>query len=91
MDGEFTATRVWRINADSEVSLTGTVEVVADPTMKILGITAVTTEETQFLDSDEMLISPDDFFAEALGSIVEVDGTLTEGNVIIVDEVEFEG
>ena len=90
MDGEFIATSAWRIIEDSEVSLLGTVEIVADPTMQILGITAVTTDETEFLDSNEMPISSDDFFAEALGSIVEVDGTLTEGNVIIADEVEFD-
>ena len=91
VDGEFIATSAWRIDADSEVSLLGTAEIVADPTMQILGITVVTTDETEFLDLAEMPISSDDFFSEALGSIVEIHGTLTEGNVIIADEVQFEG
>ena len=90
-DGTIIATRVLRLNPVSKVALEGPVTDILDPTFEILGVSVMTSGETEFLDSNEMPIISADFFSTVdIGSIVEAEGTLTEENVIIADEVEFE-
>jgi hypothetical protein len=87
----FIATSVLRVNPISKVSLEGPVTAVSDPTFEILGVSVMTSGETEFMDSNEMPLTPLDFFSTVdIGSVVGAEGILTEENVIIADEVEFE-
>jgi hypothetical protein len=90
-DGTVTATRVWRTNEVSDVSLEGPVTDFGASFVTILGVMAIPTEETEFLDSDELPISKEDFFSQiAIGGLVGVEGTLSPGNIIEADEMELE-
>lgn len=87
------AKRVERRNPEALVALKGPVTAVDVDNLQIeiFYVSAVTTEETEFQDSNEVPISAEDFFTEVqIGSIVEVEGTLMNGNIIHTEEVEFE-
>lgn len=87
--GALRATRLERDDDDDEVSLRGFVDAVSDPEFTILGVTILTDGATEFEDDDDSVISAADFFARALGRLVEAEGALLNGG-ILADEVEFE-
>ena len=88
---EIIAIRVERKSASSEVSLKGPVTSIAAPTIQILSVGAITTEETDFENSDDRPISASEFFGQLeIGTVIEVDGILTSGNVILTEEAELE-
>ena len=87
--GGIVATLLEREDFDDEVALRGFVESTADPNLIILGVTIETDGGTEFQDSSDQPITSADFFAQALGSLVEVTGTLSNGT-INADEVELE-
>jgi hypothetical protein len=85
------AKRLERRNPETLVAIKGPVTAVANPLIKIFGVSAVTTEQTEFLGANEVPISSAEFFDNVMiNTIVEVEGTLTDDNVIHVEEVEFE-
>ena len=83
------ATRLERDEDPGEVSVRGFVDAVNDPEFTILGITIQTNVDTEFDGADEIPIDAEDFFDQALGSLVEVEGE-NQGGIIIADEVEFD-
>ncbi|HNP36907.1 MAG TPA: DUF5666 domain-containing protein [Woeseiaceae bacterium] len=87
--GNFIATRVERDNDDTDIELQGFVATVNDPDFTILGVTIVTNINTEFQDVDDVPISAADFFAQADGKLVSVEGTLSNGQ-LIAEEVELE-
>jgi hypothetical protein len=80
---EVTATLLEREDDDDEVELLGFVETLADPEFFILGVTILTTPETEFDD-----LGRDEFFAQGEGRLVEVEGQLS-GDVLVAEEVEL--
>jgi hypothetical protein len=87
------AKRIERRNPEVLVAIKGPVTAVNADNLQIeiFGVTVVTTEETEFLDSNEVPLSAEDFFAEVqIGSIVEVEGSLMDGNIINAEEIESE-
>ena len=91
VDNIFIATRVFRVNPVSKVSLKGPVGAVADPDIEILGVIVTSTVETNFVNSTETPISAAEFFEEVqIGSLVEAEGELLDGNIISATKVEFE-
>lgn len=87
--GDFIATRVERDDDDTDIELRGFVEDVNDPEFTILGVTVETNAGTQFEDINDAPIGAADFFSQANGSLVDVDGTLNNGR-LIAEEVELE-
>ncbi|HKQ16299.1 MAG TPA: DUF5666 domain-containing protein [Steroidobacteraceae bacterium] len=78
------ASRLERRRAESEVRLRGIVDTATSPSFTILGVTIQTTAGTEFEDT-----TADDFFADAVGRIAEVKGTVS-GGVFTARAVEFE-
>ena len=78
------ASRLERRRAEDEVRLRGIVDTATSPSFSILGVTIQTTARTDFEGT-----SADDFFADAVGRIAEVQGTVS-GGVFTAREVEFE-
>ena len=78
------ASRLERRRAEDEVRLRGIVDTVSRPGFTILGVTIQTTARTDFEG-----VSADDFFADAVGRIAQVQGTVS-GGVFTAREVEFE-
>ena len=87
--GSITVTRLERDDNPGTITLRGIVDLVADPGFEILGIQIATDSNTDFENNAEQAISAADFFAQALGQLVEVEG-LNNGGSILADEVEFE-
>jgi hypothetical protein len=79
-----TATLLEREDDGDDVELTGFVQSLADPEFSILGVTILTTDETEFDDVDR-----EEFFSDAVGRLVEVEGQLS-GQVLVAEEVELE-
>ena len=90
MGNVVTAVRLERTNPALEVELEGPVTANSNPTFEILGVTAVTTIDTEFKDSNDVPISAAEFFAGLqVGAIAEVAGTLSGANVIDAAEAEL--
>ena len=83
------ATRVEREDPNGEVELRGFVETANNPEFVILGVTIQTNGSTVFRDENELQITANDFFTQALTRLVEAEGTLSNG-MIVADEVELE-
>lgn len=83
------ATRLERDDFDGEVALRGFVDSTAPPNFTILGVTIETNAGTDFEDRDDQSISSNEFFAQAMDSLVEATGVWVNG-VIVADEVELE-
>lgn len=75
-------------DGDDGVTLQARVQSVNDPDFTLLGVTVRTTVDTEFEDGDVEL-TPAQFFADAVGRIVEVEGTW-DGSVLTAENVEFE-
>ncbi len=78
------ASIVEREEPNSGVELRGIVQDVNQPAFTILGVPIQTDAGTEFEG-----VSATDFFAQATGRLVSVDGTLV-GGVFVAEEVEFE-
>jgi hypothetical protein len=91
-DADVIATKIERDDDDdSDVSLQGFVESLAQPDLVILGVTVQTTAGTEFdlRDADE--VSQAEFFgAIQVGELVDVDGIQISEAAILADEVEQE-
>lgn len=91
-DGNVTAVRLERWNPAPAigVGLEGPVTLIAQPTLEILGVTVETTDQTVFMDNNDLPITPAEFFAAVqIGSHAEIEGTLTSSNVITAREAKF--
>jgi Domain of unknown function (DUF5666) len=75
---------VERDEPQSLIELRGTVQTVADPAFTILGVLIQTDAGTQFHG-----VTAAEFFAQASGRLVSVDGAFA-GGVFVADDVEFE-
>lgn len=75
-------------DGDDGVELQARVQSVSEPDLTLLGVTVRTTVETEFEDGD-VEITAAEFFANALGRVVDVDGTW-DGSVLTAENVEFE-
>ena len=64
-------------------------ETANNPEFVILGVTIQTNGSTVFRDENELQITANDFFTQALTRLVEAEGTLSNG-MIVADEVELE-
>jgi uncharacterized protein DUF5666 len=78
------ASRLERRRVENEVRLRGIVDTATSPSFTLLGVTIQTTTGTDFEGT-----SADDFFANAVGRIAQVKGTVS-GGVFTAREVEFE-
>ncbi|HKR37801.1 MAG TPA: DUF5666 domain-containing protein, partial [Steroidobacteraceae bacterium] len=83
------ASRLERRRPEDEVRLRGVVDTVSAPSFTILGVTIQTNARTDFENSSEGSMSADEFFTDAVGRIVEAQGTVS-GGVFTAREVEFE-
>jgi hypothetical protein len=88
-NGELTATRLERDDDGGEVALRALVEAVNDPQFTLFGVTVQTSAGTDFEDVDDSVLDSGQFFGQALGRLVDVEGTWN-GTVIQAEEVELE-
>ena len=82
------AALVERDEPNSRIELRGIVQSVADPAFTILGVSIQTDAGTEY-QGDNGPITAMEFFAQANGRLVSVNGALA-GGVFVADEVEFE-
>jgi len=75
-------------DGDDGVELQARVQSVGNPDFTLLGVTVRTNGETEFEDGDTEITAAE-FFANAVGRVVDVDGTW-DGAVLTAEEVEFE-
>ncbi len=91
-DGNVTAIRIERWNPAPAlaVGLEGPVTAIAPPTFEILGVILETTDQTVFMDNNDIPITPAEFFAAVqIGSHAEIEGTLASGNVVTAHEAKY--
>lgn len=78
---------VERDDPETRIELRGVVQTVADPAFTILGVIVQTDAGTEFEAGGD--ITAAEFFAQASGQLVSVEGALV-GGVFVADEVELE-
>lgn len=83
------ATRVEREDFDGEVAIRAFVDSVSAPNFTIRGVPIETNAATVFRDTMEQVILAGDFFAQAMGRLVEAEGSPNNGG-ILAREVEME-
>jgi hypothetical protein len=83
------ATQVEREDFDGEVAIRAFVDSVNDPNFTIRGVSIETNGATVFRDLNEQVISAGAFFGQAMGSLVEANGSESNGG-ILAEEVELE-
>ena len=86
--GSILATVVSRRNTASRIKLKGFVESMNQPGFVILGVNVETDVDTEF-ETETGPIDADDFFAQANGGLVTVNGTLS-GDAIVANSVTME-
>ena len=84
-----TATLIERTNPDTKVSLSGSVDSAVIPIIVVLGVNAVTSTTTQFLDANEKPTSQNLFFNQLSGKVVQLEGTFN-GSTINVTAASLE-
>lgn len=91
-DGVVRASRLEREDdGDEETILQGFVEVVAEPTLQILGVTIETSTDTEFEDRDDTSTSAREFFdSVVVGDLVKAEGFESSDTTLVAEEVEFE-
>lgn len=87
--GELLATRVEREDFGGEVAIRAFVDSVSDPNFTIRGVPIETDDNTEFRDNMEQVIPASDFFAQAMGRLVEAEGSPSNGG-ILASKVEME-
>lgn len=83
------ATRVEREDFDDEVAIRAFVDSVSAPNFTIRGVPIETNAATVFRDTLDQVIPAGDFFAQAMGRLVEAEGSPNNGG-ILANEVEME-
>ena len=83
------ATRIEREDFDGEVAIRAFVDSVSDPNFTIRGVPVETNNATVFRDTLDQAISASEFFAQAMGRLVEAEGSPNNGG-ILAREVEME-
>ncbi|MBS0395282.1 MAG: hypothetical protein JSR54_11685 [Proteobacteria bacterium] len=83
-----TATRVVRITAQDAVQLRGPFRTPAPPAFRILSATVLTTDATHFLLEEDVHLTADAFFEQAIGQIVEAWGAW-DGTALTATRVEI--
>ena len=83
------ATRVEREDFNGNVALRAFVDSVSDPNFTIRSVIVETNGGTTFRDLNNQVISSTAFFGQAMGRLVEADGTPSNGG-ILADEVQLE-
>ncbi len=85
------AVKIERNDPEDQASLQAPVEAVGENSLTLLGIDVETNEDTVYEDSANMPLSAEDFFgAVMVGDLVEAEGTRTESDSLIANEIEFE-
>jgi len=87
--GTMTAALVEREDLDSRRELQGTATNVAQPNLRILGVSVATSGSTQFRNANDAAISAATFFAQAGNRLVKVRGSWN-GSVFSATEAELE-
>jgi hypothetical protein len=89
--GEVVAARVEREDPEARTELRGFVQLVAQPSFAILGVTVSTGGTTEFHDETDAAISANAFFAQlAPGTLVAARGAEIADRVIAATRVELE-
>ena len=83
------ATIVERRDAQSRLEVVGTATAVAPPNMTVAGVPVTTDAATEFRDNNGVTVSAGTFFAQALGRVVKVRGTLA-GSTLLAERAELE-
>ena len=83
------ATQIERDEFQGDVAIRAFVDSVSDPNFTIHGVAIETNGGTVFRDINEQVIPAGVFFGQALGSLVEANGTESNGG-ILAEEVELE-
>ncbi|MDH3266322.1 MAG: DUF5666 domain-containing protein [Gammaproteobacteria bacterium] len=83
------ATRVEREDFQGDVAIRAFVDSVADPDFTIRGVLIQTNGSTTFRDINDQIIPASGFFGQAMGRLVEADGSLSNGG-ILADQVDLE-
>jgi len=88
--GEVLASLVERDDPEPTTELQGFVASISQPSFEILGVTVTTSASTRFQDANRASVSQTQFFADlGVGSLVKVDGTEVENQIVAV-EAEIE-
>jgi hypothetical protein len=83
------ATQVERDDFRGDVAIRAFVDSVSDPTFTIRGVPIQTGAGTEFRDVNDQPISAGVFFGQAMGRLVEANGTESNGG-ILADQVDLE-
>ena len=83
------ATRIERDDFGGEVAIRAFVDSVSDPNFSIRGVSIETNGATVFRDNSNQVISSGVFFGQAMGRLVEANGSESNGG-ILADEVQLE-
>ena len=83
------ATQVERDDFRGDVAIRAFVDTVSDPTFTIRGVQIETNAGTEFRDLNDQPISSGVFFGQAMGRLVEANGTESNGG-ILADQVDLE-
>ena len=85
------AVKVEREDPEEESEVKGPVDTVGADSLVILGIDIETNESTEYETADDTPLTPTEFFdAVMVGDLVKAEGTRTETDSLIADEIEFE-
>lgn len=89
-DGEsVTATLIKRTSPEDRPKLEGTATDLAQPELRVIGVTVLTNGQTDFEGSGGVSIDAATFFATAAGRTVEVEGDRS-GDTLLAREIELE-
>ena len=83
------ATRVEREDFRGDVAIRDFVDSVTDPDFTIRGVSIQTNGATTFRDTNDQIIPAAQFFGQAMGRLVEADGSLSNGG-ILANQVDLE-
>jgi hypothetical protein len=83
------ATQVERDDFRGDVAIRAFVDAVSDPTFTIRGVQIETNAGTEFRNLNDQPISSGVFFGQAMGRLVEANGTESNGG-ILADQVDLE-
>ena len=83
------ATRIEREDFGGDVAIRAFVDSVGDPNFTIRGVSIETNGATVFRDIDGTLLDSGEFFGQAMGRLVDAEGSQSNGG-ILVDEVQLE-
>ncbi|HZF25076.1 MAG TPA: DUF5666 domain-containing protein [Steroidobacteraceae bacterium] len=77
-------------NGQIRIRLSGPAANVAEPQLSILGVTVLSSADTEFADGGDGTVDAATFFSQAAGRLVDATGTL-QGSTLLARKLEFEG